>query len=502
MSGGVVWMPGHGRQGRGADRDSARRQAPDDATRSPTSRAAAEGRRRCRTRPGLCRPTPGASPTRSSCARPSSGRCSSTGPTTAASSPGPRTGGRSLWPRSLRLARRGRAARPGGLRPTVSGPDRLTHPAHRRPTVGARQRRGGPARPRPGPGPGGRSARPALIDAGVDDPHRGARHRARRRGRRPWSGVVVDGRLERGRVVLATGGFQHDAALVGEFLPGPPDRPHGDRGVRAATACAWPWSVDAAVGNTTEGWWMPAMHVPGEEVDGVTHYRPLHSERAQPGAIMVDRAGGASSTRPRTTATWAGPCAPPPPGAPPGAPAGSGIRRAVLVGVRRPPTVGRYPVGPLEPGGARPGLARAAPTTSMTLAVDDRHGAGHPGRHGDALQRRRGTWARTPTSAGARFPTTVGSGTRAPPTPRWRHCARPPSTPWRSISAAWGPRAARAPTTGAACCRSRPAAVPGLYAAGNAAASPFGTATAAGGATLGPALVFGFRAGEAAAGDP
>ena len=47
-----------------------------------------------------------------------------------------------------------------------------------------------------------------------------------------------------------------------------------------------------------------------------------------------------------------------------------------------------------------------------------------------------------------------------------------------------------------------PSAVAGLYAAGNAAASPFGTATAAGGATLGPALVFGFRAGEAAAGGP
>ena len=41
--------------------------------------------------------------------------------------------------------------------------------------------------------------------------------------------------------------------------------------------------------------------------------------------------------------------------------------------------------------------------------------------------------------------------------------------------------------------------VAGLYAAGNAAASPFGTATAAGGATLGPALVFGTRAGETAA---
>jgi succinate dehydrogenase/fumarate reductase flavoprotein subunit len=41
----------------------------------------------------------------------------------------------------------------------------------------------------------------------------------------------------------------------------------------------------------------------------------------------------------------------------------------------------------------------------------------------------------------------------------------------------------------------------GLYAAGNAAANPFGIATPAGGATLGPALVFGTRAGEAAAAD-
>jgi 3-oxosteroid 1-dehydrogenase len=41
--------------------------------------------------------------------------------------------------------------------------------------------------------------------------------------------------------------------------------------------------------------------------------------------------------------------------------------------------------------------------------------------------------------------------------------------------------------------------LPGLYAAGNAAARPFGTATTAGGAPLGP--VFGFRLGEAAASD-
>jgi succinate dehydrogenase/fumarate reductase flavoprotein subunit len=43
------------------------------------------------------------------------------------------------------------------------------------------------------------------------------------------------------------------------------------------------------------------------------------------------------------------------------------------------------------------------------------------------------------------------------------------------------------------------APIPGLFAAGNVAACPFGFAYPGGGGTIGPALVFGFRAGEAAA---
>jgi 3-oxosteroid 1-dehydrogenase len=41
--------------------------------------------------------------------------------------------------------------------------------------------------------------------------------------------------------------------------------------------------------------------------------------------------------------------------------------------------------------------------------------------------------------------------------------------------------------------------IPGLYAAGNVAASPFGAAYPGPGATIGPALYFGWRAGLSAA---
>ena len=41
--------------------------------------------------------------------------------------------------------------------------------------------------------------------------------------------------------------------------------------------------------------------------------------------------------------------------------------------------------------------------------------------------------------------------------------------------------------------------IPGLYAAGNAMAAPTGMVYGGAGGTLGPALVFGYRAGRAAA---
>jgi len=48
-------------------------------------------------------------------------------------------------------------------------------------------------------------------------------------------------------------------------------------------------AAGASLHNMGEGWWMPAIHIAGEELDGSPFFRPLHNERAQPGALMVDQ---------------------------------------------------------------------------------------------------------------------------------------------------------------------------------------------------------------------
>jgi succinate dehydrogenase/fumarate reductase flavoprotein subunit len=303
-------------------------------------------------------------------------------------------------------------------------------------------------------------------------------------------GVVVDGEVVPGRVVLATGGFQHDGALVKRFLPGPPIAPMGPGGCRG-DGLRMVMAVDSVVTNTSEGWWMPALHVPGEAVDGVTHYRPLHGERAQPGAIMVDRSGrrfvdeaqnyGDVGRAMRAAGS--------------GSPEGSGPFWLVFDAAYRR----RYPVGPLEPDTPDPDwLARAGDLDALGETIGTAPGV-LPGTV-------------TRFNAGAAVGADPDFGRGSFPYDRWigdRNAPHPTlaplcEAPFYALEVRLGCMGTKGgPRTDAfgRVMSSRRVPVPGLYAAGNAAASPFGPATAAGGATLGPALVFGFRAGEAAAGD-
>ncbi|MDZ4044784.1 MAG: FAD-dependent oxidoreductase [Rhodoglobus sp.] len=91
-------------------------------------------------------------------------------------------------------------------------------------------------------------------------------------------------------VVLASGGFEWNEAMMAEYLPDPiaikcsPPYATGD-GHRMAA------EVGAAFANMGEAWWAPMAVVPGQTVDGQQVGRHLRSERQSPGVIIVDPSG-------------------------------------------------------------------------------------------------------------------------------------------------------------------------------------------------------------------
>lgn len=107
------------------------------------------------------------------------------------------------------------------------------------------------------------------------------------------TGVRVAGgmnvRARRG-VILATGGFEWDPVLVQAFLRGPmhgpvsPPNNTGD-GLRMAMARG------ADLANMGEAWWVPIVRIPGDTIAGGQRSRSVRLERTRPRSIMVNRAG-------------------------------------------------------------------------------------------------------------------------------------------------------------------------------------------------------------------
>ncbi|HZP30742.1 MAG TPA: FAD-dependent oxidoreductase [Acidimicrobiia bacterium] len=392
--------------------------------------------------------------------------------------PGGRAGGRSIWPVRLTLpeevaARVQRPAEPGvAPSPVGEGADKamlFRGPVRGQALVGALL--------------AGLRDRNVEVRTGV----RADRLVSDERG---VHGLVAGGERVDGRVVLATGGFQHDPGLRAAFLPPAAIAPLGTPGC-AGHGLRMAMATGAALANMTEGWWMPAIAVPGEQLDGVQHYRPLHTERAQPGAIIVDRAGhrfvdeaqnyadvGRAMQRfdPSTYSFPASPC--------------------WLVFDAR--YRARYPFGPVTPGDPDPAwLARADDLDSLgeqlalpkgTLAstvVRFNDGA----RRGDDPDFGRGT---------RQYDRWIGDPGAAHPT--LAPLADPPFYAAEVHLGCLGTKGGPRTDDRGRVLQLDGGPVAGLFAVGNAAASPFGIATPAGGCTIGPALVFGARAGEVAAG--
>ena len=91
-------------------------------------------------------------------------------------------------------------------------------------------------------------------------------------------------------VILGTGGFEWDRKLVESYLRGPmrgpvsPPNNTGD-GLRMAMA------QGADLANMGEAWWVPVIRIPGDTIDGHQRSRSVRLERTRPRSIIVNRAG-------------------------------------------------------------------------------------------------------------------------------------------------------------------------------------------------------------------
>jgi 3-oxosteroid 1-dehydrogenase len=303
-------------------------------------------------------------------------------------------------------------------------------------------------------------------------------------------GVRTDAGDLPGAVVLASGGFERDPDLVRSFLRGPMLAPAGvptnvGDGLRMAMAAG------CALGNLSEAWWSPAMRVPEETIDGAPMYRVVLTERARPGSLIVDGRGRRFADEGQNY---------------------NDIGRALhdfdptAFSFPRVPAWmifdggyrAHYNLGPLRRGmpdpewlrraDDLPALAAAIGTPDLVSTVE-RFNALVAGGHDDDFNRGDDVYGRF-------------MGDPSAPNPVLGAVAEPPFYALEILPGCLGTKGGpRTDDRGRALHVETGRPVPGLYAAGNAAASPFGFAYPGPGSTIGPALVFGHRAGGAAAED-
>ena len=319
----------------------------------------------------------------------------------------------------------------------------------------------------------GRALLAALLEASLDA------------GVRVETGHRVRALPDAYAVVLATGGFERDPQLARAFLRGPMLAPVGapsarGDGLRLAIAAG------AQLGSMSEAWWCPAAQIPGDTIDGEPMFRLILTERARPGCLIVngrgvrfvDEAqnyndlGRAFQNFEPTSFSF------------PNVPAWlvfDGRYRAT------------YRLGPLSRRDPDPSwLARGETLAELARAIDVPADAleATVGRFNDGAAR-----GEDPDFGRGSFPYDRFIGDLGP-------LEQPPFYAFRVLPGCLGTKGGpKTDDAGRVLSITDGAPIPGLYAAGNAAASPFGLAYPGAGGTIGPAAVFGTRAGEAAAGD-
>jgi succinate dehydrogenase/fumarate reductase flavoprotein subunit len=292
-------------------------------------------------------------------------------------------------------------------------------------------------------------------------------------------------------VILGTGGFEWDPVLVNAFLRGPmhgavsPPNNTGD-GLRMMMAHG------ADLANMGEAWWVPIVQIPGDTIDGKQRSRSVRLERTRPRSIIVNRAGKRFVNEACDYNSMAG------------AfhyldPRDGYVNDPAWIvfdslHLKRYGFLGVAPGDPvpdwfcasadLAELAAKTGIA--ADSLARTIENWNRNvAAGSDPDFGRGSSAYDGYWGdeRATTLAGK----TLGPVDTAP------YYAVPVSV--GSMGTKGGPRTDRDGRV----LHVSGAPIPGLFAAGNAMAGVTGRAYGGAGGTIGPAMVFGFRAGHAAA---
>ncbi|MDT5258736.1 MAG: hypothetical protein QOD10_3816 [Mycobacterium sp.] len=304
------------------------------------------------------------------------------------------------------------------------------------------------------------------------------------------AGQSMGVRARRG-VILGTGGFEWDPVLVQAFLRGPmhgavsPPNNTGD-GLRMAMAHG------ADLANMGEAWWVPIVQIPGDTIEGRQRSRSVRLERTRPRSIIVNSAGRRFVNEACDYNSMAG------------AfhyldPRGGYVNDRGWI-VFDSVHLQRYGFLGIEPGQPVPdwfcesadlaelatktgidaeGLARTIQEWNRRVAAGadpdfDRGSSAYDGYWGDdsATTLAGKTLGPIDTAPYYAVPVCIGAmgtkgGPRTDPDGRVLHVGGEP--------------------------------IPGLFAAGNAMAGATGRAYGGAGGTIGPAMVFGYRAGHAAA---
>ena len=323
-------------------------------------------------------------------------------------------------------------------------------------------------------------------------------------------------------VILATGGFEWNEALVRLFLRGPMDAPAG---VPSNTGDGLDMAIDAgaALGNMAQAWWAPMARIPGDEAWGSPRYHLVLAERTRPGSIMVNAAGQRFCNEAANYNSLGEAFHSLGPGTPgPGTPGSS--------------TSGSGTSGSATPGSATPGCGTSDEADiAAWLICDDRYRRRYPlpgcrrgaepppwVHRGDTLAELAAAIGVPPAALGATV-TEFNRHAAAGDDPAFGRGAsvydrfngdrtlpgaaatlgtldEPPfyavAIRIGALGTSGGPRA---DDRGRVLGRDG-ATIPGLWAAGNVMAAPTATVYGGAGGTLGPAMTFGYLTGRDAAG--